>query len=249
MKTIFKKFLVICAMLLAVFATSNLASNTPAFAATDSSNTSSNNCDFLLGFTPWNCNVTEWSGNDSIKANILMICFNVLTDITVLAAYLVIGYSIYGGYLYILSSGDPTKVTNGKKTLIHAFTGLAIVLLANVIMNTIRVVLLDKGNLSSCATGPCVADPSAMVGGIIDWVIGISGVVALVFIFIGGISYMTSAGDANKVQKAKKTILYAAIGLAIVALSLAISAFVTDAINSSKAPATSFNQISKEYYA
>ena len=245
MKTIFKKLLVICAMILAVFATSNLASNTPAFAATDN-NTSNGNCEFLLGFTPWNCNVNEWSGNDSIKANILMICFNVLTDITVLAAYLVIGYSIYGGYLYILSSGDPTKVTNGKKTLIHAFTGLAIVLLANVIMNTIRIAL--GGNLSNCATGECVDNPTAMVENAINWVIGTSGVVALVFIFIGGISYMTSAGDATKVQKAKKTILYAAVGLAIVALSLTISAFVTNTINSSKTPTTSYNQTIKEHY-
>lgn len=60
---------------------------------------------------------------------------------------------------------------------------------------------------------------------ILNAIIGIAGLVAVVFVVIGGIQYMTSTGDAAKVQKAKNTILYALIGLVICALAFAITNF------------------------
>ena len=79
---------------------------------------------------------------------------------------------------------------------------------------------------NGCKDAGSVADISDVVVNIVDSVIGILGIVAVVFIVIGGVNYMTSTGDAAKVQKAKNTILYAAIGLIICALSFAIVNFV-----------------------
>ena len=62
--------------------------------------------------------------------------------------------------------------------------------------------------------------------GIINAVIGVLGIVAVVVIVIGGVTYMTSSGDAGKVKKAKDTILYGVIGLVVVALAFAIVNFV-----------------------
>ncbi len=56
-------------------------------------------------------------------------------------------------------------------------------------------------------------------------IIAALGLVAVAFIVVGGINYITSNGDASKVEKAKKTILYACIGLVICALSFAIVNF------------------------
>ena len=50
-------------------------------------------------------------------------------------------------------------------------------------------------------------------------------IVAVIFIVLGGIGYMTSAGDAAKLKKAKDTILYAVIGLIICVLAYAITNF------------------------
>jgi len=63
---------------------------------------------------------------------------------------------------------------------------------------------------------------TADVAGIINGVIGALGIVAVIVIIMGGVSYMTSAGDSSKVKKAKDTILYGVIGLIIVMLSFAI---------------------------
>ena len=55
------------------------------------------------------------------------------------------------------------------------------------------------------------------VGG---WLIMAAGALAVVFLIIGGLQYMTSAGNAEKAAAAKKTIMYALIGVAVVLLSL-----------------------------
>lgn len=210
-------------------------------------------CGGFLGLTSWDCGVNI-SDQESLKAGIWTIAANILTDITVIAAYLVLGYVIYGGYQYTMSGGDPGKVANGKKTLSQAFIGLAIVMSANIIMTTIRFALLGGSGALNCnlETGANCVDPNTMVTNAIQWVIGIVGIVAAVFVVYGGISYTTSAGDPGKLQKAKQTILYAIIGLIIVALAEIITAFVSNMIREAdnKAAFSPINQtsISKEVH-
>ena len=73
-----------------------------------------------------------------------------------------------------------------------------------------------------------------VVGTILNVVIGLAGLIAVIFIIIGGVSYMTSSGETAKIEKAKKTILYAVIGLAICALAFAIVNFTIAIINNSQ---------------
>lgn len=61
---------------------------------------------------------------------------------------------------------------------------------------------------------------------ILNSIIAIAGLIAVIYVIIGGVNYMTSAGDANKLEKARKTILYAVIGLVICALAFVIVNFV-----------------------
>ena len=206
-------------------------------------------CLNFLGLTSWDCGV-EIKDEETLKTGIWQIVANVATDITVVAAYLVLGYVIYGGYLYIFSTGDANKVASGKKTLSQAFIGLAIVMSAYLIISTIRFALLGaSGTLSNCATTECVK-ANDLITNAISWIIGIAGAVALIFVVHGGIAYATSSGDANKLQKAKQTILYALIGLIIVALAEAITAFVSGIIRNADSASSSINQtiISKELH-
>lgn len=66
----------------------------------------------------------------------------------------------------------------------------------------------------------------ANITNIINAIIAVLGIVAVIIIIIGGVSYMTSSGDAGKVKKAKDTILYGVIGLVICVLAFAIVNFV-----------------------
>ena len=188
----------------------------------------------FLGLVSWDSGIDKINDQKSLISGIWTIAANVLVDITVIASYLVLAYVIYGGYLYTFSTGEAGKVELGKKTLTRAFIGLAIVLLANIIMNSIRFALLGaSGKPTDCATSECI-NPTTAIASAINWVIGIAGVVSVVFVIYGGIMYITSAGDAGKVEKAKKTIIYSLIGLVIVALSVIISSFVSSTIMNSK---------------
>ena len=64
------------------------------------------------------------------------------------------------------------------------------------------------------------------ITGILNGIIASLGLACVVVMIIGGINYMTSAGDTSKVEKGKKTILYGAIGLIISVLSFALVNFV-----------------------
>lgn len=61
---------------------------------------------------------------------------------------------------------------------------------------------------------------------IINVITAVLGFVAVVVIILGGVSFMTSAGDPGKVTKAKSTILYGVVGLVVVLLAFAIVNFI-----------------------
>jgi cytochrome bd-type quinol oxidase subunit 2 len=90
---------------------------------------------------------------------------------------------------------------------------------------------LDRGTcLSTTDTNCDTADPDDTINNIITTVINIFslivGVVSVIMIIIGGLKYITSGGDSGNVTGAKNTILYAVIGLVIVALAQVIVRFV-----------------------
>jgi len=58
----------------------------------------------------------------------------------------------------------------------------------------------------------------------------IVGVVSVIMIIIGGFRYITSGGDSGNVSSAKNTIIYAIIGLVIVALAQFIVQFVLNKV-------------------
>ncbi len=72
------------------------------------------------------------------------------------------------------------------------------------------------------------ADLESTVIKIVQWALGFLGLIAVIFIMYGGFIWMTAAGNAEKVDKAKKIILRAVIGLLIVLLSWAIVTFIVD---------------------
>lgn len=73
-----------------------------------------------------------------------------------------------------------------------------------------------------------------VIQNILNSVILLSGLVAVVFVVIGGVQYMTSTGDPGKTKKAKDTILYACLGLIICALAFIIVNWTISIIDSAK---------------
>jgi len=56
------------------------------------------------------------------------------------------------------------------------------------------------------------------------------GIAAVIMIMVGGFRYITAGGDANNVSGAKNTIVYAIVGLVVVAMAQFIVQFVVDKV-------------------
>jgi hypothetical protein len=82
----------------------------------------------------------------------------------------------------------------------------------------------------TATTAECTEQNSGGLQGTIKTIVNILsvvvGIVAVIMIIIGGFRYITSGGKQESVTAAKNTILYALIGLVIVALAQVIVRFV-----------------------
>jgi len=187
----------------------------------------------ILGLRPWYYGLTKDNDNECVidenkfKADtnnnqlaesIWKIVFNLVGDIFAIVGYLAICFVIYGGYLYMFSSGDPGKAAKGKKTITNSIVGLAICMLASTIVGMVSDIAAKgaSGNIFIVA-----------INRAFSW----AGVIAVIMVVVGGIQYTTSNGNPQQAAKAKQTITYAIVGLAISLLAIAIVNLAVGAIN------------------
>ena len=71
----------------------------------------------------------------------------------------------------------------------------------------------------------------SLVSTVINIISVVVGIIAVIMIIIGGFRYVASGGKQESVQGAKNTILYAIIGLVIVALAQIVVHFVINKVN------------------
>lgn len=78
------------------------------------------------------------------------------------------------------------------------------------------------------ALDPSCNDASAVLDQAIAWLIGISATLFFIMLLVGGIMYLTSAGNEDQANKAKQTLTWAFMGLVVVVASwAALQFFVT----------------------
>ncbi len=77
-----------------------------------------------------------------------------------------------------------------------------------------------------------VGQIQTFIQSIIQVLITLAGLVSVVFFVWGGFGYITSSGNPEKLETSKKTILYSALGLAIVLGAFVLSNIVTQLASS-----------------
>lgn len=68
--------------------------------------------------------------------------------------------------------------------------------------------------------------PQALTVRTIQWILGFLGLVAVIMVIYGGITWMTSAGNEKKITQAKQILTYSVIGLVIILLSWSFVTFI-----------------------
>ena len=76
------------------------------------------------------------------------------------------------------------------------------------------------------ATGDA-AQVENFIRSVIQLIAGLAGLIATGFFVVGGFTYITSSGNPEKLDQAKRTLFYSATGLAIVIAAFVVSNIVT----------------------
>ena len=87
---------------------------------------------------------------------------------------------------------------------------------------------LDIGIQYGTLTGLSPKDPRETIASIISVALSLLGIIALIIIVAGGFMWMTSSGNEEKIDKAKKMIIAGVVGLAIILSAYAIAKFVIE---------------------
>ncbi len=86
------------------------------------------------------------------------------------------------------------------------------------------------------------ADLKQTIVNVIKWALGLLGLVAVIVMLYGGFLWLTSRGNQQQIDKAKKTLLNGAIGLVIILVAWAIVLFIQRFITSATNGATASGQ-------
>jgi len=86
--------------------------------------------------------------------------------------------------------------------------------------------LSGNANNSNCSGNQATSRVSDLITTIINIISAVVGIIAVIMIIVAGLRYVTSGGKEEGVKNAKNTILYAIIGLVVVALAQLIVHFV-----------------------
>jgi len=78
----------------------------------------------------------------------------------------------------------------------------------------------NPGNVSSATGGE--GDIRTLALRIVNFFLGFLGVVAVIMVIYGGVTYVTAAGKDDAIGNAKKIITYALIGIVIILISFAV---------------------------
>lgn len=87
----------------------------------------------------------------------------------------------------------------------------------------IMAAIIDSGDLDI----PKTEASAGSLQSILSSVFLLAGGIAVIFVIVGGLKYVLSAGDPSQTAKAKDTILYAVIGLVVSLLAFVIVRLVT----------------------
>lgn len=117
--------------------------------------------------------------------------------------------------------------------MVLSFSGLAVLSTASAYAADSAAKTAVCEGIGATGSGGNGCDPAAsestvktLIANIINIFSWVAGIVSVIMIILGGFKYITSGGDSAGITSAKNTILYAIVGLVIVALAQVIVRFV-----------------------
>lgn len=86
---------------------------------------------------PGACTIPSPTTPDEQRAFVWTIAMNIVENFIAVAGLVAVGFVIYGGILFMLSTGDPGKAAEARKTIINALAGAIVAGTAVVLVNVV----------------------------------------------------------------------------------------------------------------
>jgi archaellum component FlaF (FlaF/FlaG flagellin family) len=130
-------------------------------------------------------------------------------------AILCVVFIVIGGIMYMTASGDEKRVEKAKTTMTASIVGFALAVGAPMLLNEIYTIFGRDRSWPSLTL-------REVVSAVLNLLLSIIGILAIITLVVGGIMYMTSAGEEDRINKAKSIVTYSIIGIAVALAGLVI---------------------------
>ncbi|MFW5885234.1 MAG: pilin [Patescibacteria group bacterium] len=139
---------------------------------------------------------------------------SILVSLQNIVGILTVILIVIGGIVYITSGGKEDQIKWAKNIITNSLIGFALVVGAPSLLKEIKDIIASGEDPQEG-----LIDNANSIGDILMNVLNFAltaiGVLALLSFIIAGIIYLTSAGDKSKTDKAKKTVVYSAVAVAV----------------------------------
>ncbi|MFA9262373.1 MAG: hypothetical protein ACEQSB_03395 [Undibacterium sp.] len=129
-------------------------------------------------------------------------------------------FLLIGGFLYITSGGDSGRIETAKNSIFYALLGLALALAAPAFIKQIYDIL--GAGAAPIPPGGTALSVLQIAQNVLDFLLAIIGVIAIIMLVVGGLMYLTAAGDEDRIDTGKKITKYSMIGIAIALSSIVL---------------------------
>lgn len=152
---------------------------------------------------------------------VLGVALQAMKNVIVLLALV---FLVLGAVLYIVSSGNDRMIGTAKKMILAAMVGLAIGIAAPSFLKEISTIL-DWGGETGEEIPEEVQEAqtlSEIAQNVLNFLLSMVGILGIVMIVVGGVMYVTAAGDERRADTAKKIVLFSVVGVAVALTALII---------------------------
>lgn len=128
-------------------------------------------------------------------------------------------FLVIGAILYITSGGNDKRIGAAKSAITAALIGLAIVMVAPAFLKELAGVL-GWSDLPSQASD--ALSLTQIATNVLNFLLSVIGIIAIIMFLIGGMMYLTSAGDEKRAETGKGIVKAAIIGIIVAFSALVI---------------------------
>ncbi|MEI8344258.1 MAG: hypothetical protein WCF93_04895 [Candidatus Moraniibacteriota bacterium] len=156
-------------------------------------------------------NIPNPLGYDSVE----QLLSNILGTLQKIIVTLALVSMVIGAVLYVTSAGVEKQVTWAKDAIGAAMIGLALGIAAPSLLKEISTILNWKTDNTTVNNALTL---SAIAINVLNFLLGVFGVLSLIMMIVGAGMYLTSAGDEDRIDKGKDIFKYSVLGI-IIAMS------------------------------